>query len=124
MNKYDKMFIGILILLVICLYIPSLVLKFNHATNNKMVVVYYRDEEIMRQKLSEDKTYVVDGALGDVVIEVKDDKVRVEKEDSPYHICSIQGWVEDGSTPIVCLPNEIVVRIIYDEDVEVDTVIQ
>lgn len=124
MNKYDKMFIALLLIVVFFLYVPSLLVKMMQPNSEKMVVVYYRDEEILREKISKNETYVVDGVLGDVVIEVKDQKVRVEKEESPYHICSIQGWVDDASTPIVCLPNEIVVRILYDEDVEVDTVIQ
>lgn len=124
MNKHDKIFIGFLILVVIVLYIPSLIQMMINQTNEKMFVVYYRDQEVLRQKLSIDDTYIVDGVLGDVVIEVKDDKVRVEKENSPYHICSIQGWVDDASTPIICLPNEIVVKIIYDEEVELDTIIQ
>ena len=70
--------------------------------------------------------YTVKGTLGDVQVEVKDKRVRVEKENSPYHLCSIQGWVEDANRPIVCLPNNIVVQIEAndaDEDA-VDTVIQ
>ena len=60
-----------------------------------------------------------------VAVEVKNDAVRVEKETSPMHLCSIQGWVEQSNHPIVCLPNNIVVSIeASDGDEEVDTVIQ
>jgi hypothetical protein len=54
---------------------------------------------------------VVDGALGDVFIEVEGGRFRVEKETSPYHLCSIQGWVQYANIPIVCLPNKIVIII-------------
>ena len=64
--------------------------------------------------------------MGEVQIEIKDDAVRVEKENSPYHLCSIQGWVSDTGRPIICLPNELVVQIEAKEatDNGVDTVIQ
>ena len=50
----------------------------------------------------------------------------MEKENSPYHLCSIQGWVKDTGRPIICLPNELVVQIEANKTGEddVDTVIQ
>lgn len=51
------------------------------------------------------------GTLGDVIIEVKDNKIRVQEETSPYNICSIQGWVEYARVPIVCLPNHVMILI-------------
>ena len=53
-----------------------------------------------------------------------DGRVRVEKENSPHHYCSIQGYVSDPSTPIICLPNEVVVTIEGSEESTVDTAIQ
>ena len=109
MNKADKIFIGIVIVVVCLLYIPSLWNAYQNQGKPKTAV----------------KTYVVQGSLGDVDIEVKDQKVRVEKENSPYHLCSIQGWVSDANTPIVCLPNNIVVVIeTKDSQDDLDTVIQ
>ena len=55
---------------------------------------------------------------------MKDGKVRVEKENSPYHYCSIQGYVSDPATPIICLPNEVVVQIEGGGEGAVDTQIQ
>lgn len=49
--------------------------------------------------------------LGDMVVEIKDKKVRVKKEESPLHYCSLQGWVGDVAKPIVCLPNGVVITI-------------
>jgi len=74
-------------------------------------VVYSYDKEVLRIDLKVDKTYTVKGALGDVFIEVASGRVRVEKETSPYHLCSIQGWVQYANIPIVCLPNHIVIII-------------
>lgn len=74
-------------------------------------MVSYKNEEVLRIDMSIDSNYTVSGTLGDVTIEVLDSKIRVEKETSPYHLCSIQGWVEYANVPIVCLPNHIVILI-------------
>ena len=126
MNKADKLFIMIVAVCACLLYVPLIWSAYRDAGREKEVVVSYKDREILRKSLSLNDVYTVKGTLGDVQVEVKDKRVRVEKENSPYHLCSIQGWVEDANRPIVCLPNNIVVQIEAndaDEDA-VDTVIQ
>jgi len=111
MNRYDKSLIVFIFISSIVLY-ASMEWFVRASTSDKVVaVVTYREEEILRIDMSIDNTYVVEGTLGDVFIEVKDQSLRVEKETSPYHICSIQGWVEFANVPIVCLPNHIVIII-------------
>lgn len=126
MNKADKICILIIAVCACLLYVPMIWKAQADAGKAKEVVISFRDQEILRKDLTIDDVYIVQGTLGDVQVEVKDKKVRVEKENSPYHLCSIQGWVEDANRPIVCLPNNIVVQIEtneVDEDA-VDTVIQ
>ncbi len=43
---------------------------------------------------------------------VQDDLVYMEKANCPDQICVKQGVIRDGSVPIVCLPNKVVVRIV------------
>jgi hypothetical protein len=93
-------------------------------SSQKVAVVTYKSKEVLRIDMSKDGTYVVDGTLGDVIIEVKANKIRVQEETSPYNICSIQGWVEYAKIPIVCLPNHIMIMIEaqgddHDEDITV-----
>lgn len=126
MNKADKIFIILLVVLSLLSYIPLLASDYINKDKKKEVVVNYKNEEILRVDMNINKTYMVNGTLGEVEVEVKDEAVRVEKENSPYHLCSVQGWVEDTGRPIICLPNEIVVKIEASEPSEhgVDTVIQ
>lgn len=126
MNKADKIFIAMVFIGSLLFYVPLFIEDWMNKDKPKEVVVNYKSEEILREDMRKDGTYVVKGTLGDVEIEVKDEAVRVEKENSPYHLCSIQGWVEDTGRPIICLPNEIVVQIEAGEDTDngVDTVIQ
>ncbi|MEG1475686.1 MAG: NusG domain II-containing protein [Longicatena sp.] len=126
MNKADKIFVMIVVVCACLLYVPLLWINAKNQGKAKEVVVNYKSSEILRVKLAEDKNYLVKGSLGDVNIEVQNKKVRVEKETSPYHLCSIQGWVDQPNRPIVCLPNNIVVQIETDSTTkeDVDTVIQ
>lgn len=111
MNRYDKFLIVFILISSVILY--STMEWFVRASTSDQIVavVTYREKEILRIDMKVDDTYVVEGTLGDVYIEVKDRALRVEKETSPYHLCSIQGWVEFANVPIVCLPNHIVIMI-------------
>ena len=111
MNRYDKFLIIFILISSVILY-GTMEWFVRASTSEKVVaIVTYREEEILRIDMSIDDTYVVQGTLGEVFIEVKDRALRVEKETSPYHLCSIQGWVEFANVPIVCLPNHIVIMI-------------
>lgn len=125
MNKADKICIGLILICSLLFYVPLYMFAQN-THGKKEVVVSYKDKEILRKDLKENNVYTVKGTLGKVQVEVKDEKVRVEKETSPYHLCSIQGWVDAPNRPIVCLPNNIVVLIESGKDTneDVDTVIQ
>lgn len=126
MNKADKIFILLVFLSALLMYIPLFVQDQQNKHKQKEVIVQYQNEEVLRIDLAKNQTYQVQATLGEVQIEVKDGAVRVEKETSPYHLCSIQGWVKDTGRPIICLPNELVVQIEAQEpsDDDVDTVIQ
>lgn len=126
MNKADKIFIVLVVMSALLMYIPLFIQDQQDKDKQKEVVVQYQNEEILRVDLHKNQTYQVQASLGEVRIEVKDGAVRVEKENSPYHLCSIQGWVKDTGRAIICLPNELIVQIEAQEpsDDDVDTVIQ
>lgn len=125
MNRADKYCIVIVVICSVLFYVPLLWVRSQEAGKVKEVVVSYRSDEVLRVRLDKNKNYKVKGTLGDVSVEVLDQRVRVEKETSPQHLCSIQGWVSQSNQPIVCLPNNIVVQIeASDDDSDVDAVIQ
>ena len=122
MKRADKLCILVIMAACVLFYVP-LWFAYERTEANE-VVVQVRNEEVLRVPLWEDGTYPVEGKLGEVLVEVNEGRVRVEKETSPYHYCSIQGYVSDPSTPIICLPNEVVVTIEGSEEGAVDTQIQ
>ncbi len=128
MRKSD--YILIIVLIVVSLFAYSLMRLFLDSTNmdDGTAIVLYKDNPILEIYLAdgtytiidsssvvsideEEFIYIVTGVNGDVVIEYKDNKVRVIEETSPKHICRIQGWSSSPLTPITCLPNNIVIII-------------
>ncbi|TXT16672.1 MAG: Uncharacterized protein FD133_1739 [Erysipelotrichaceae bacterium] len=94
MNRYDK---GLVIFILISSLLMYTTMEWfvRYTTSDQIVaVVYSYDKEVLRIDLNVDKVYEVEGTLGIVFIEVENKRIRVEKETSPYHLCSIQGWVD------------------------------
>ncbi|MEA4919595.1 MAG: NusG domain II-containing protein [Clostridiaceae bacterium] len=42
---------------------------------------------------------------------VEHGRIRVEDSDCPDQICVKHGWITEGGSPIVCLPNGLVIEI-------------
>ena len=79
-------------------------------------------KEILKIDLNTNKEYTVKGYLGDVVLEVKNKKIRVKEETSDKHICSKEGYIYTNNKSLVCMPNKIIVKIIS-EDNDLDGVV-
>ena len=52
---------------------------------------------------------------------IEDGRVRVTKADCRDQICVGQGWISDGTLPIVCLPSQLIVEIVGGDGDALDT---
>lgn len=69
-------------------------------------------DEIDLTQVSEPYSFTVEGAGGLTnTILVEPGRIRVEEADCPDQICVNQGFISDGATPIVCLPNKLMIEI-------------
>ena len=118
MNKSD---IKLIIIILLIIGITFIFINTNKSKGNT-VEVYYDNKLVLEKDLNTNNTYVVEGYLGEVEIEVKDKKVRVVKENSPRHICSREGYIDNSSKPLICLPNKIVIKI-TDKESNIDGVV-
>ena len=124
-NKIDIIILSFSIIFILLIVVLSNIITGNVTGDYKYVVVSINGEERFKYNLDEDRTIELDKdkyetLLGDMVIEIKDGKVRVSKEESPKNYCSKQGWVSSVATPIVCLPNSVVITIIGQNDSDLD----
>ncbi len=111
MNRSDKEFIAAVLLLSITLFLSTSRLAKAINANSAVAVVTHRDEEVLRIDMSENGLYKLEGDEGPMVIEVAKGAIRVKEEVSPLNYCSLQGWVSKTNTPIVCLPNRVIVEV-------------
>lgn len=119
-NKYDIFVYILSFVLVIGLLITSNIVTSKAEGKVKYAIVTIEGKQKYKLNMSEDKEIVLSkdkypSLLGEMIIEIKDNKVRVKKEESPLHYCSMQGWVDSVAKPIVCLPNEVVITIMGQE---------
>ena len=76
MKKGDKILIVCIMIVAVVLCVPL----FFSKNENVYASVYVKEKQVLRIDLSKDKTYVVNGKLGKVHIEVKQKKVRGKME--------------------------------------------
>lgn len=107
MNKNDMELVLVLILIVFIFFLSKI---FNNS-GEKYANVYYNDELIKTIHLNEDGLYTVSGYNGEVIMEVKNNKIKVIEEISERNLCSKQGYGD----VIVCLPNKIVIKVENDD---------
>ena len=60
---------------------------------------------------SEEGIRDVAGPLGITRIEIREGQVRVLSSPCPLKLCQRAGWIGAAGEMIVCLPNEVVVRL-------------
>lgn len=123
LNKYD-IIITIIILIV---SIISLIFVLNkNSDDDKIAKVFFHDKLIHTFDLSklELQKFETNATNGLVKIEAKDGKVRVVSETSRRNLCSIQGWSNSTINPIVCLPNNLYIKIESKESDDVDVFIK
>ena len=89
-------------------------------------MVYYDNNLVLTIDLneSEEKIYIVDGFNGEVKIIAGNGKIKVDEEESPLHLCSKQGFIEESYESIVCLPNKVVIKISSKKKKDLDTILR
>lgn len=68
-------------------------------------------EEIDLNKVDQPYTLTFEDERGSNTISVEKGRIRISKADCPDRICVDQGWISDGTVPIVCLPHRLMVEI-------------
>ena len=75
----------------------------------------YLDGELVRSidlaQVEEGYTFSVEGPAGANTIQVERGRIRVSQANCPDQVCVDQGWISDGTVPIVCLPHGLVIEI-------------
>ncbi len=69
-------------------------------------------EEIDLNSVDAPRSLAFEDGSGTNTVLVEKGRVRVSAADCPDQICVNQGWITDGTVPIVCLPHRLMIEII------------
>jgi hypothetical protein len=83
---------------------------YNRPGGDLYVSVYIENTLIDQYSLYEDtsirftqEAYPV--LLGDIVLGIDNQRMRILEETSPLNVCSNQGWIATPGLPLICAPN-------------------
>ena len=69
-------------------------------------------EEIDLNRVDEPYTLTLEDGSGTNTVAVERGRVCISEADCPDRICVNQGWISDGTVPIVCLPHKLIIEIV------------
>ncbi len=124
-GRKDVLIIGIVLLAALGLYLVSLAAPSADVTT---VVVTVGGKEVLRRPLYVDAEYEIpqaDGAENTICVE--DGAVYMKSANCRDGLCIRQGKVRNSAKTIVCLPHEVVVKLVGDagaQDDGLDVIIQ
>ena len=74
------------------------------------------DGELLREipldEVEESYSFTVDAEGGSNTILVEPGRIRVSEADCPDQVCVGQGFISDGTVPVVCLPHKLIIEIV------------
>lgn len=114
MNKNAKILI---VLLALVAAVCAAVLLLGPKKTDYPVARITLDGELVREidlsKVETAYSFTVEGTSGLTnTILVEPGRIRVSKADCPDQICVNQGFISNGTVPIVCLPNKLIIEIV------------
>lgn len=96
----------------------SFILLNMKAKGNTAVI--YKDRKITKKinlsTVSSPYEFDIDGEKYTNTVRVEKGRICIIKADCPDNTCVHQGYISDGVSPIVCLPNKITIKIEDDEN--------
>lgn len=128
--KLNKIDIFVIIIMTILSLVLSFCVFYLPKDDGKSVGVYVMGKKEYSLSLQTNTTIVLKQGeydvenhtfphlLGDLTIEIKDEKIRISDNVCPNKICVKQGWVSIPNVPITCAPNSVFIVI---EDINYET---
>ena len=106
------------IIFISILAFSAFLIKNSFSVKNKNTVTVNADGKIYKYSLEKDGIYTVSGAIGKTTFQIQNKKVKITDSACEGKNCINHKF----STPIVCLPNKIIITI--EENGEFDGISQ
>ena len=110
LNKKTSDVYAFSMLLVTLSLLLSFINIFNRPSGDLFVSVYIENQLLNQYSLYEKQTITFEQTtypilLGDIVLAIDDQRIRILQETSPFNVCSQQGWISAPGLPLICAPN-------------------
>lgn len=106
----------ILILLLAAAVLSAGFLLLRQKQTSSPVARITRDGEVLEEipldEVEESYSFVVEDEAGSNTILVEPGRIRVSEADCPDQVCVNQGFISDGTVPVVCLPHKLMIEIV------------
>ena len=106
--------IWIIIFSVVAVLCLAIWLFFSNVSSPSKVVGIYKDgslvEKIDLNSVTGQREITLSGEYGDNVILVSNGHIEMKSADCPDKICVEHGELKSSASPIVCLPNKVVIK--------------
>ena len=106
--------IWIIVFSVVALLCLGIWLFIPNVSSPSKVVGIYKDsslvEKIDLNSVTDEREITLSGDYGDNVILVSNGRIEMKSADCPDKLCVNHGELKSSSSPIVCLPNKVVIK--------------
>ena len=106
--------IWIIVFSVVALLCLAIWLFISNAFSQSMIGGIYKDgslvEKIDLNSVTGEREITLSGDFGDNVILVSNGRIEMKSADCPDKLCVKHGELKSSSSPIVCLPNKVVIK--------------
>jgi hypothetical protein len=106
-SRYRPLKIGDFLIIII--FLSSLFFIPRSAGEKVIVIVDKRKEYIY--PLNVDRIVEFRAKIGIMKLEIKNKKARVIESKCPLKICMKKGWIKSKGEQIICVPNQVIIRI-------------
>lgn len=102
---------------VVFIFIVISIISIPKSNSEDYAVIRYNNKIIKKMPLSIDDDFIMlkkeyPDLYGDeLIVTVKNQKVSITKEDSPFHYCSYLGEISNRGSSLICAPNCVRVTI-------------
>ncbi|MFH0957145.1 MAG: NusG domain II-containing protein [Pseudomonadota bacterium] len=102
---------------VLAIFLPPTIIS-----TGDTVFIESRNQLVGRYSLHQERDVTVVGPLGETKVRIKRGRVSIISSPCPNHYCVNMGESNASGSALVCVPNEIIVRVGGDETKELDAI--
>lgn len=106
-----RLLAGDLVVILVLALLSGIVFSLPGRAGGGGVDIEVSGRRDVRRPLADDGISEVSGPLGITRIELRNGRARILSSPCPLKLCQKAGWIGASGEMIVCLPNEVVVRI-------------